>query len=175
MSRGRGIGALVLVSMVGALVLVPKVGAAPAGGIPPQTALEVADLARYRLTNAVFVRFDAASRAIATATQADPAFALDPLFTREIMLTDDVAAAARALETRLEAHPALVAALRAEKLSARDYTQFALTMFAARLVHGFVKTGLVRSVPKGAAAANVAFVQAHETAITAVLAALDID
>jgi hypothetical protein len=139
------------------------------------TQLEVDELARYRLTTAVFLRFEVASRSIATATRADPAFARDPLFTREIMLSGDAAMAATALETRLQAHPALVVALRAGKLSARDYTKFALTMFAARLVHEFVKTGVIRRVPDGAAAANVAFVQAHEAEIASLLADLGID
>ena len=166
MSRGRG---------VGALVLVPLVGAALAAASPAQTAIAVDDLAQYRLTAAVFRRFEAASRSIATATRADFAFTRDPLFTREIVLSGDAAAAATALEARLQAHPALVAALAAAKLSARDYTTFALTMFGARLVHGFLKTGLIRRVPDGAAAANVAFVQAHEAEITSLLADLGID
>jgi hypothetical protein len=162
-------------SGIGALVLVPIVGAALVAGIPGQTALEVDDLARYRLTIAVFLRFEIASRSIATATRADPAFTRDPLFTREIMLTGDAAAAATALETRLQAHPALVDALRGAKLTARDYTKFALAMFAAHLVHGFVKAGVVRRVPDGAAAANVAFVRAHEAEIASLLAELGID
>ena len=166
MSRSRGIGAL---------VLVPLVGAALAAAVPPQTALEVDELAQYQLTTAVFRRFEAASRSIAIATRADVAFAEDPLFTREIMLSDDAAAAATALETRLQAHPALMVALRAAKLSARDYTKFALAMYAARLVHGFVKTGLIRRVPDGTATANVAFVEAHEAEITTVFADLGID
>jgi hypothetical protein len=162
---GGGIGALILVPIVAAL----------AAGLPPQTAVEVDDLARYRLTTSVFMPFEAASRSIATATRADPAFVRDPLFTREILLSDDAAAAAAALEARLQAHPALVVALRDAKLSAREYTRFALAMFAARLAHGFVKTGLIRRVPDGAAAANVAFVQAHEAQIASLLADLGID
>ena len=47
MSGGRGIGAL---------VPVPIVGAALTAAIPPQTALEVDELAQYRLTTAVFMR-----------------------------------------------------------------------------------------------------------------------
>ncbi len=160
---------------IGALVLVPILSVALAAGSPPQTALEVDDLAQYRLTAAVFRRFEAASRSIATATRADPAFTRDPLFTREIMLSDDAAAAATALETRLQAHPALILALRAAKLSARDYTTFALAMFAAHLVHGFVKAGVFRRVPEGVATANVAFVRAHEGEITSLLADLGID
>jgi hypothetical protein len=52
---------------------------------------------------------------------------------------------------------------------------FALAMVAARLAHGFVKTGVIRRVPDGAAAANVAFVEAHEAQITSLLADLGID
>ena len=47
MSGGRGIGAL---------VLVPIVGAALTAAIPPQTALDMDELAQYRLTTAVFMR-----------------------------------------------------------------------------------------------------------------------
>jgi hypothetical protein len=151
------------------------VGAAFAAGVPVQAPLEVEELAQYRLTTAVFTRFEAASRSIAAATRADPAFARDPLFTREVMVSGDAPAAAMTLETRLQAHPALVAALREAKLSARDYTKFALALFAARLAHGFVEAGVLRRVPAGAASANVAFVEAHEREITSVLADLGID
>jgi hypothetical protein len=157
------------------LLLVWMVSTALGAGLPFQAPLDVDELAQYRLTSTVFVQFQAASRSIGAATREDPAFALDPLFTREIVSSGDAAAAATALETRLQAHPALVRALRAAKLSAREYTKFALAAFGARLAHGFVKTGVLRRVPDGAAAENVAFVQAHEAEITALLAGLGID
>jgi hypothetical protein len=157
------------------LLLVSLAGARLAPAAPVQVPLDVPELAQYRLTAAVFTQFEAASRAIAAASRTDPALTKDPLFTREIMLSDDVAAAAAALEARLQAQPALVAALRAAKLSAREYTRFALTVLAAHVAHGFVKAGVLRGVPDGAAAANVAFVQAHEREITALLADLGIE
>jgi hypothetical protein len=156
------------------LLLVSLAGARLAAAAPGQVPLDVAELAQYRLTAAVFSQFEAASRSIAAAARTDPVFTKDPLFTREIMLSDDVAAAAAALEARLQGHPALAAALRAAKVSAREYTKFALTVLAAHVAHGFVKAGVLRRVPAGAAAANVAFVQAHEREIAAILADLGI-
>lgn len=158
-----------------ALLIVPFVAAALAAAIPVQAPLGVEELAQYRLSAVVFTQFESASRSIAAAMRADPAFDHDPLFTRDVVVSADARAAAAALETRLQAHPALAAALRTAKLSAREYTQFALALFGARLAHGFVKTGVLRRVPAGAAAANVAFVQAHEKEITALLADLGID
>jgi hypothetical protein len=157
--------ALVLVAIVGTL----------AAAVPVQAPLEVGELAKYRLTIGVFRQFEVASRSMAAAMRADPAFTKEPLFTREIVLSDDVAAAATTLETRLQAHPELARALRAARLSARDYSKFALAVVAARLAHGFVKAGVLRGVPEGPAAANVAFVQAHEAEIASVLADLGID
>jgi hypothetical protein len=163
-------------SGVGAtLVLVATVSAALADGAHAQTALDADELAQYRLTPAIFMQFESASRSIAAATRSDPGFTRAPLFTREIVSSGDAAAAAAALETRLQAHPVLVRALRAAKMSARDYTKFAIALFAARLAHGFVKAGVLRGVPPGAAAANVAFVQAREGEIASLLADLGID
>ena len=140
-----------------------------------QAPLDVNELAQYRLTDPVFTRFKEASRVIAVVTREDPAFSRDPLFTREVAVSGDAPAAAAALESRLRTHPALADALRAAKLSARDYTKFALALFAARLAHGFVKAGVLRRVPPGTAAANVAFVDAHETEIRELLEQLRID
>jgi hypothetical protein len=163
--RGRG----------AALLLALFVSASPAVPFPAQTPIDVDELALYRLTPEVFSQFDEASRAIAAASRTDPALMQNPLFTREIVLSDDAVAAATALETRLQAHAVLVRALREAKLSAREYTKFALTLFAARMAHGFVKAGVLRGVPDGAASANVAFVQKHEKEITALLAILGLD
>lgn len=157
-----------------AAVLVPFLAVLTAT-VHAQQPFTVNDLAQYRLTTATFTPFTLASRSIAAVTRADPALEREPLFTREIMLSDDARAAATALETRLLAHPAIVRALDAAKLSARDYTKFALALFAARLAHGFVKSGVLRRVPAGAAAENVAFVDEHVEEITALLAELGID
>jgi hypothetical protein len=160
--------------MGAAPLLVLVAGAALAGGLR-QTPIEVEELALYRLTPAVFTRFEIASRSIAMVTRKDPAFARDPLFTREVVVSGDAPAVATTLETRLRTHPDLARSLGAAKLSAREYTRFAIALFAARLAHGFVKAGVLRGVPDGAAAANVAFVESHEEAITALLVGLGID
>jgi hypothetical protein len=157
------------------MLLVAIVGASLAAGILVQAPLEVDELAKYRLTTGVFMQFEVASRSIAAAMRADPAFTREPLFTREIVLSGDAAVAATALETRLQTDPGLGRALRAAKLSAREYTKFALAVIAARLAHGFVKAGVLRGVPDGPAASNVAFVQAHEVEIASLLADLGID
>jgi hypothetical protein len=164
---GRIIAAAVLLFVVGR--------AAIATGGAVQARIDAAEVAQYRLTDDVFLRFQSASRAIGSTTRADPVFARDPLFTRDVIVAADVRSAAAALETRLQKHPSIVDALQQAKLSARDYTKFALALFAARLAHGFVKTGVLRRVPEGVASDNVAFVERHDAEITALLAGLGID
>ena len=134
-----------------------------------QTTFTVEELAQYRLSLPVFKRFDRASRLIATATRDDPAFVSNPLFTREVSVLGDAAAMATELEARLKKAPALAAALRGSNITAREYTTFALALFAARLAHGFVESGALRVVPAGVATDNVAFIEAHRTDITAIL------
>ena len=140
-----------------------------------QAQLTVRDLAGYRLTAPVLERFDRASGLIAAATRDDPRAAANPLFTREVLVTGDVAEVAPALEARLANEPALAGALATAKISARDYTTFALALFAARLAHGFVKSGAMRFVPPGVAADNVAFVETHEAKIAALLQMLGVE
>jgi hypothetical protein len=139
---------------------------------PPLT---VKELAAYRLTLATFDRFEHASRLIAEAAAADPRLTAQPLFPREVSVLDDVAVVAPALETRLAAEPAVAAALRSAKISARDYTTFALALFAARLAHGFVQSGAMRFVPPGVASDNVAFIKAHDARVAAVLRQLGVE
>jgi hypothetical protein len=144
----------------------------PPGGSGPLTAKEIAG---YRLNPPAFERFDRASRLIATAVQSDALLAGNPLFTRDISLLEDVVVAAAALEGRLRSEPALAAALRTSGTTAREYTTFALALFAARLAHGFVKSGAMRFVPEGVARDNVAFVESHEAEIAAVLQLLGLE
>ena len=139
---------------------------------PPLTAKE---LAAYRLTMAAFEPFERASQLIGDATDSDPRLAAEPLFPREVSVLEDVAVVAPALEARLAAEPAVAAALRAAKISARDYTTFALALFAARLAHGFVKSGAIRFVPPGVASDNVAFITQHEARVAAVLHRLGVE
>jgi hypothetical protein len=138
-------------------------------------ALTAKDIAGYRLNVPVFERFDRASRLIATAIQNDARLAENPPFTRDISVLDDVVVAAAALEGRLRAEPALASALQTSGTTAREYTTFALALFAARLAHGFVKSGAMRFVPEGVAKDNVAFVEAHEAEIAAVLQLLGLE
>jgi hypothetical protein len=148
----------------------------PSGVFPHvQSPLTVKDVADYRLSLPVFERFDRASRLIADAARSDPGLAANPLFTREVSVLEDVAVVAPRLEARLSTEPVLIAALGTAKISARDYTTFALALFGARLAHGFVKTGAMRVVPPGVPTDNVAFIEAHSDAIAALLQVLGVE
>jgi hypothetical protein len=140
-----------------------------------QEPIDVKELAEYRLTAPVFEQFQRASRLLAEAMRDDPRLAGAPLFTQEIAVSGDAPAAAGELETRLQEEPALAGALLAAQLSAREYTKFALALIAAHLARGFLDAGVLRSVPAGAAADNVAFVAAHRTEIAGVLEELGVD
>lgn len=134
-----------------------------------QTGFGVTEIAEYRLGADVFVRFERASRLIVAATRADARFEREPLFTNDILLSGDVLPMAIALEARLRNEPAFAKAFFAADLTPHEYTKFVLTLVAARLAHGFVKAGVIRSVPPGVHADNVMFVDAHLAAIEALL------
>jgi len=140
-----------------------------------QTEFGVTEIAEYRLDAGVFERFERASRLIITATRADARFERDPLFTKDILLSGDVLPMAIALEARLRSEPALAGAFFAADLTPHEYTKFALALVAARLAHGFVKAGVIRSVPPGVHADNVAFVDAHLAEIAAVMKELGVE
>lgn len=143
--------------------------------LPLQETFNVKELAEYRLSVPVFRQFVNASRQIVTATREDPRLAADPLFTRDISVLDDVVAAAARVEARLKFEPRYSSALRIASLSAHEYAKFALTLFAARMAHGFLQSGAIRGVTKGVAADNVAFVAEHEKDVTEVLQLLGVE
>jgi hypothetical protein len=140
-----------------------------------QAEFGVTELADYRLEADVFARFDRGSRLIAAATRADPRFEHAPLFTPEVLLSGDVLPMAIALEARLRNEPALAEALRSADLTPHEYTKFVLALVAARLAHGFVKSGVLRSVPPGVHADNVMFVDTHLAAIDAVMKEIGVE
>ena len=140
-----------------------------------QTEFGVTEIADYRLDAEVFARFNRASRLIAAATRADQRFESAPLLTKEILLSDDVLAAATALEARLRNEPAFAGAFFAADLTPHEYTKFVLALAAARLAHGFVKSGVIRRVPAGVHADNVTFVDAHLADIAAVMKEIGVD
>ena len=80
-----------------------------------------------------------------------------------------------ALEARLRNEPTLAEALRMANLTPHEYTKFALALVAARLAHGFVKAGVLRSVPPGVHADNVMFVDANQADIAAVMKELGVE
>jgi hypothetical protein len=161
-STGRAARSLWIAPVALVVALLPAFPAAQAG-------FGVTEIADYRLDAAVFAQFTRASHLIAAATRVDARFDREPLFTKDILLSDDVLAAAMALEARLRTEPALAGAFFAADITPHDYTKFALALVAARLAHGFVKSGVIRRVPPGVHADNVTFVDANFTEIQAVL------
>ena len=143
---------------------------------PPGAAdVDAESVAAYRLTRPVFARFEAASRRIAAVTRDAPRYANAPLFSREVAMLGDVRAVAAGLQARLQNDPALAGALTAAKITAREYTTFAIALIAARLAQGFVAAGVLRNVPPGPTSENVAFVTEHEVAVSSVLADLGVN
>jgi hypothetical protein len=140
-----------------------------------QRGFDAKELAAYRLTPAVFKRFAHATRLIAVIVERDARFVKEPLFTREISVAGDAPEMATALEKRLDGDPALSSALFAADISAHEYAGFAISLFAARLAQGFLKSGAMRRVPAGVAADNVAFVDAHAAEIVALLKQLNLE
>jgi hypothetical protein len=152
------------------------VGIIAGGAVSPdaQAAVDVYELADYRLTAEVFERFVQASGRIADITRDDASFTYAPLFTKELALSGDAVSEVAGLMARLQNHTALAAALDAAKLTPREYAKFAITLIVAHLAHGFLSSGVLPRVPAGAPTINVEFVKAHDADVTATLATLGI-
>jgi hypothetical protein len=142
---------------------------------PPQSAFSARELADYRLTDEVFRRFAHATRLIASATRHDARFEQQPLLTKDIVVAGDAAEMATALQSRLEGEPSVAVALFAADISSHEYATFSISMFAARLAHGFVASGAMRRVPAGVASDNVTFVGRHEREIAVLLKQLRLE
>ena len=156
------------------LVVIAATAGAVTVAVEAQAPLDVSELADYRLTAEVFERFVLATGRVAAIARDDPSFTYAPLFTKDVALTGDVVAAASALVARVENHPGLAAALEASDITPREYAKFAITLVAAHLAQGFVKSGVLRRVPPGAPSVNVEFVTTHESDVVATLASLGI-
>jgi hypothetical protein len=140
-----------------------------------QPLFDARQLANYRLTFPVFLRFAHATRLMAAQMQSDPRFTRDPLFNRDVSVSGDAVEMATALRTRLDNEPTLAAALFAADIGAHEYVTFALALFGARLAHGFLESGAMRLVPPGVAADNVAFVSEHLADIRVALTQLGLE
>lgn len=138
-------------------------------------AFDAKELAEYRLTTATFERFVAASEQVAIVSRQDRTLSEYPLFTRDVSVLGEATVVAGQLQARLSGHAALANALSVTGITAREYTKFALTLFGARLAHGFLSTGALRSVPKGVATDNVEFVKEHLEAVIRVLQVLGVE
>lgn len=140
-----------------------------------QTPFSAAELAGYRLVEAVFKRFAHATRLVGKIMRGDPRYERAPLITRDITVDGEAVEMATALQRRLDSEPALAAALFAADISSREYALFAISLFAAHLAHGFVSSGAMRRVPSGVATDNVAFVTAHQREIRALFVELRVE
>lgn len=144
-------------------ILLLAVGTPAPARQPTFAARELAD---YRLTEPVFKKFVHATRLMLMATRNEQRFADAPLFSRDITVSGDAPEMATALQRRVDSDPLLAGAVFAADVSGREYATFAITLFAARLAYGFVKSGVLRAVPAGVPTHNVEFVAQHETAIS---------
>jgi hypothetical protein len=153
-----------------ALAAITQLAIVPAAG----QAIDVYELADYRLTPEVFARFVEASGSIADITANDASFKYAPLFTKDLALSGDAVAEAAGLVARLENHSALAGALAAAKITPREYVKFAITLIAAHLANGFLMSGVLPRVPAGAPTINVDFVRTHQADVTSALARLGI-
>lgn len=158
------------VSSVPIALLVCLLGLGVATADAAQNPFPLPELAGYRLTDAVFVRFEDATTRLAAAARADARFDNAPLFTRDLALLEDAPTAAGQLELRLRVEPAFARALNEAAISRREYTKFALTLLGAHVAHGFVTAGVLRGVPPGVTADNVTFVKERQADVVAVLA-----
>jgi|SRR6185436_17179446 len=139
-----------------------------------QAALDMYELADYRLTTEVFERFTRATNRIEEITRDDASFKSAPLFTKNAALSGNPVAEATGLVARLEQHAALAASLQAAKLTPREYAKFALGLVAAHLAYDLVKSGVLLQIPSGAPAMNIEFMKTHESAVIATLVRLGI-
>jgi hypothetical protein len=167
-------GGMVRATCALATLLFVTACAAPAAAQIAQAPIDINELADYRLTPDVFAQFVEASRRIADVMRSDAAFTHAPLFTKDVALSGDAVAEAAGLVARLENHSGLAAALAAAKLAPREYSKFAITLVAAHLAEGFLKSGVLRRVPPGAPTINVEFVKTRESDVSATLADLGI-
>jgi len=133
------------------------------------------ELARYRLTEPVYKRFAHAARLITAASRNQPRLERAPLFTKQIAVSGDALEMAALLDARLEQEPAFASALFAAEIDAREFTTFALALFAARLAHGFVKADVIHVMPDSVAGGNVAFAEAHQAEIGALFAEIGLE
>jgi hypothetical protein len=139
-----------------------------------QRPIDQKELAAYRLTEPVYKRFAHAARLVTAASRKEPRLEEAPLFTKQIAVSGDAPEMAALLHARLEQEPAFRGALFAAEIDAREFTLFALALFAARLAHGFAKEGLIHVMPDSVAGRNVAFADAHQTEIGVLLAEIGV-
>ena len=133
------------------------------------------ELANYRLTPAIFQRFQDASNRIERVVADDETLRTSPLFSQEVVQSGDVLEVAPRLAARLREHAGLASALATARITPDDYTRFALALLTARMAYGYVESGVLRSIPPGAPSENVAFVRNRLGEVDAVLLQLGVE
>ena len=66
------------------------------------------------------------------------------------------------MAAKIQAYPPLMAVLRKEGFTAREYSKFFLAMLQAGFAAGLQKAGLLKTTPEGVNPANIKFVIEHE-------------
>ena len=66
------------------------------------------------------------------------------------------------MAAKIQALPAAASALRAEGLSAREFSKFMVALLQAGLAAGMQKAGLIKTTPEGTNPANIKFMLEHE-------------
>jgi hypothetical protein len=79
---------------------------------------------------------------------------------RMMVLADEIA-------RRVDATPALAAAVKSVGLSSREYATAILALMEASIAHAFIKQGLAKQAPPGVSKHNLEFVRANEQQIVA--------
>lgn len=70
------------------------------------------------------------------------------------------------MEKTIRSQPLMANALAKAGMTPRDYGKFTLTFFQASMLHGMMKGGLIKELPKDMNPDNIAFVRDHEAEIT---------
>ena len=148
----------------------PSTAAAPATAAPaaPTTvaqspAADAGSIDTFELTMDNVEKMLQAQVAIAAAAKADPS--LDPAMN--LSEENDAQYVAR-----LEATPALKAAIEKSGMSVHDYAYTAQSLIATMMAVGAVEAGQLKAIPEGVNPRNVEFVKANGKAIEAKMQAL---
>jgi hypothetical protein len=115
------------------------------------------EIAAYQITDAAFAKYSQATRGLGALAKQLPANCGD----------DDSPQSLASLAAKMDAVPAVKAAITSAGMTSREYLVFSFALLQA----GFAAAIPGANLPAGVGAANVAFVKAHKAAIEALGAA----